>query len=186
MGRNNNTGTGTGTDGPQVIAKYNPADFVIAAQDHQGHSERLWCRVQPMHDRQVDIVVRSKKFPFRTKGDIIRWCIVRGLKVLEVMEPDVRGFMQQADAINEILRDEMYMQEFMGLFEQLHKTVMTHISMNAQGEAIRLVAQVKAKIDLIEGEPHWKRKCQDILAERFGHLLNQKPVGLHRLTSEED
>lgn len=167
-------------------ARYDPSEFCIPAQDHQGHSERVWCRVQPLHDRQIDIVLRSKNWPFRTKGDVVRWALVRGLKILEVMEPNVKGFMQQADAINEMLRDEIYMQEFMGIFDTLQKVVGQHVAMGAQGEATRLVAQVKFKLDQIEGEPHWKKKAQQQLAERFGHLLNQRAIGLHRMEQDMD
>lgn len=159
-------------------AHYDPSDFCIPAQDHQGHSERLWCRVQPLHDRQVDVILRSKNWPFRTKGDVIRWALVRGLKVLETMEPNVKGFMQQADAINDMLRDEQYMQEFMGIFEKMSKVVNQHIAMGAPGEATRLVAQIRHKLDQMEGEPHWKKKCMEQLKERFGHLLNQRPAKL--------
>jgi hypothetical protein len=139
-----------------------------------------------MVDRQVEVVLRTKRFPFRTKDDIMRWCVVRGLKILESMEPDCRGFMQQADAINDMLRDEMYMQEFMGMFDTLGKVIAQHASMGAQGEATRLVAQVKHRLEMIEGEPYWKKKCLDTLRERFGHYLNQKPVGLNMLSSESE
>lgn len=168
-------------------ATYDPAEFVIPAGDHQGHSERVWCRVQPLHERQVDIVLRSKQFPFRTKGDVVRWCVVRGLKMLEALEPNaIKGFMQQADTIQEMLRDEMYMQEFMGMFDTLQKVVNQHIGMGSQGEAARLVAQTKFHLDQIEGEPNWKRKALDKLASQFGHLLNQRPVGLDSFVHDEE
>lgn len=133
-----------------------------------------------MHDRQVDVILRSKNWPFRTKGDVLRWCVVRGLRVLEAMEPTItsKGFMQQADAIQDMLRDELYMQEYMSMFEKLQEVCSKHVAMNCQSEAVRLIAQVKHKIDSIEGEPNWKRKCQVALQERFGYLMNQRGVGL--------
>lgn len=168
-------------------AQYDPVDFVIPAQDHQGHSERLYCRVQPLHDRQVDKVVASKQFPFRTKGDVMRWCVVRGLKLLETLEPiAVKGFMQQADAIQEMLRDEIYMQEFMQMFESLQKVVGQHVAMGAQGEATRLVAQTKFKLEQIEGEPHWRKRALEELNRRFGHMLQQRGVGLAEMHDDED
>jgi hypothetical protein len=168
-------------------AAYDPADFVIPAQDHQGHSERLYCRVQPLHDRQVDKVVSSKQFPFRTKGDVMRWCVVRGLKLLETLEPvAVRGFMQQADAIDEMLKDEIYMQEYMQMFEKLQKVVSQHMSMGAQGEATRLIAQTKFRLEQIEGEPHWRQKCLAELDRRFGHMLKQRGVGLDAAHDDTD
>ncbi|KKK67032.1 hypothetical protein LCGC14_2958100, partial [marine sediment metagenome] len=43
--------------------KYDPRDFVYPASDHHGHSERIWFRVQPLLDRQLEIVANNKVLP---------------------------------------------------------------------------------------------------------------------------
>ena len=57
--------------------------FIIPAKDHQGHTERGWFHMPPPVDRALEVVLREHHFPFRTKGDVIRWCVVTGLKMLE-------------------------------------------------------------------------------------------------------
>ena len=153
----------------EIDSKYNPADFIIAASDHQGHSERIYCRVQPQHARALSKVLGSKKFPFRTIGDIQRWCVIRGLKVLNRLEP-APGFMGMADAINEVLRQEMYMQEFNQMFSVMATVIQNHLNAGATGEARRLLSTVLKHIRNIQ-EDYWKHKAEDEVRSRFGHLL---------------
>lgn len=159
-------------DGPGGLAdwkgKYDPSDFIIPAQDHQGHSEREWARVMPSVDRTISTIVGSRRFPFKTKGDLIRWCIVRGTKVLEKMEP-MPGFVGRSEAIMDMLRDEIYMQEYTNMFQTLQRVVDGYVSMGESAQAKRLVAQTKAKILAME-EEFWRNKCLQMLAQKFSHL----------------
>jgi hypothetical protein len=161
-------------DGDDVFfpdqSKYSPSDFVIPAQDHQGHSERLFCRAMPLIERQCDVVVRSRKFPFKTKGDLIRWAIVRALKHLDRLEP-MPGLLGRIDALNAVMKDEVYFHEFNAFFDNLQKVINQHIGAKAETEAIRLVAIVKADLMKVE-EPHWRDKALGELKQRFGYLLD--------------
>ena len=149
--------------------KYDSADFVIPARDHQGHSERGWFQMQPMVDRALDVVLRSKKFPFRTKGDVIRWCVVRGLKVLERLEPEP-GFIGKAEIIIEACRVEEYNQTFGTMFEYVQRVVNQSVANKMTGEARRLLATAKAEVMKIP-EDEWRNRCLEELKERFGHLM---------------
>ncbi len=153
----------------EVDGGYAPSDFVIPGTDHQGHSERLYFRVQPQHARAGSKIVATRKFPFRTMGDLMRWSYVRGLKVLEKLDGGP-GFMGAADAINEVLRQEMYMQEFTGMFTNMQTVVQAHLNNGAKGEARKLLAMCLHHIRKID-EPFWKKKCEDELKQRFSHLL---------------
>lgn len=155
------------------VVKYDPAGFIIPGQDAQGHSERVYCRVQPSVMRQLELVLGSKKFPFRTVGDIYRWSIWRALKTLDKMEPTKNTFMSRAEAVTLILRQEQYMQEYMQMYAMMEKTVAAHISMGAVGEARRTIALVKAEFMKVE-EPYWRKKLLEELGQRFGHLMQGK------------
>lgn len=160
---------------PELDGDYNPADFVIPASDHQGHSERIFCRIQPQHDRAISVIMKSKRFPFRTTGDLVRWAVVRGVKVLNRMEP-AQSFIGMADAINETLRQEMYLQEFMQMFGTMTTVIQTHISNGAEGEARKLLATVLGSVRKIE-EEYWKGKCETEIGNRFGYLLEGEDGG---------
>jgi hypothetical protein len=154
---------------PGIDGKYQPADFILPGSDHQGHSERVYCRVQPQVARAMSKVLGTKNFPFRTMGDIQRWCIVRGLKVLNKLEP-MPGFMGMADAINEVLKQELYMQEFTQMFNTMGTVIQAHINAGATGEARRLLSIVLGHISKID-EHYWKKKSEDEVKTRFAHLL---------------
>lgn len=153
--------------------RYNPADFVLTGQDHQGHAERIHCRVQPQVARQMNLVFRQRKFPFRTEGDMFRWCVVRGLRVLERLEP-TPGFLGMADAINEIMRQETYMQEFQAMFTGMEKVIASHMASGADKEARKLLSTVLRMVRS-SGEDddtqYWKKKCEADVMRRFGHLM---------------
>lgn len=172
----------TGGYTPDIDSDYNPADFVIPASDHQGHSERVYCRLQPAHDRAMAVVLKEAKFPFRTEGDLMRWCIVRGLKVLDRLEP-MPGFLGAADAITEILREEVYLQELTAMFAKMESVIASHVASGAHGEARKLLTKVLTRIRAID-EPYWKRKCEEDVMRRFGHLMEGK--GKTKLLNEEE
>lgn len=150
---------------------WNPADFIISGSDHQGHSERIYCRVQPQHARAMNVIYKAGKFPFRTEGDLFRWCVVRGLKVLDKLDP-MPGFLGAADAITEILRQEQYLQEFMAMFGKMETVINAHMAAGAPKEARRLLATVLQQVRAIEDNgDYWKRKCEAEVVRRFGHLM---------------
>jgi hypothetical protein len=154
----------------EVDSGYNPADFIIPGSDHQGHSERVYCRVQPQHARAMSKILAAHKFPFRTTGDLMRWCIVRGVRVLDKMRP-MPGFIGAADAINEVLKQQLYMQEFLAMFQTMTSVIQTHIANGAEGEARKMLSVVLGHIRRMEDEPYWRKKAEDEVRLRFGHLM---------------
>lgn len=160
---------GVGGWTPDTDSKYSPSDFIIPGSDHQGHSERIYCRVQPQVARAMSKIMGTKKFPFRTMGDLQRWCVVRGLKILDRLEP-MPGFMGIADTINEVLKQEIYLQEYTQMFNTMSSVIQQHIAAGAEGEARRLLTTVLGHIRKIE-EAHWKFKAEAEVRARFGHLL---------------
>lgn len=164
-------GAAAGGYDPGIDGGYNPADFVISGTDHQGHNERIWARVQPQVARAISVVVKSGNFPFRTEGDLVRWAVVRGLKVLDKLEPQY-GLLSAVDAINEILRQETYMQDLLQMFASMEKVISVHVADGAKGEARKLLSMVLGKVRAIQ-EPHWKKRCEADVMRRFGHLLEK-------------
>lgn len=150
--------------------KYDPAEFIIPGQDAQGHSERIYCRVQPSVAMHIGRTVSDHKFPFRTNGDLIRWSVWTGLKLLDMLEPTPNTFLVRSEAVHALLREEIYQQEYMATLDSIQKVVQQYLSMGAKGEAARTVAKVKAQWEKIE-EKYWREKCLSELKSRFGYLL---------------
>lgn len=172
---------------PEMDGGYSPSDFIIPGSDHQGHSERVYCRLQPQHARLMSKIMSSRKFPFRTQGDAMRWAIVRGLKVLDKMDP-MPGFMGMADTINEVLRQEQYLQEFKQMFNTMAQVIQAHISSGAEGEARKLLTIVLGHIRNMQAEPFWQKRAEEEVRTRFGHLMEGggKKTSLRVAKPEED
>lgn len=154
--------------------KYDPADFIVPAQDTKGHSERVWCRLQPGHDRQLEVILGSRKFPFRSKGDIIRWAVVRGIKMLEQMEamPSVTA---QVDIILQVMKDEEFQRDFGNVFESVSKNINAALASGPRGinRARQIVAQFKMHIMKMP-DGYWKEEYSDRFEREYGHLLEAK------------
>lgn len=160
-----------------VKGKYNPEDFIIPGQDANGNSMRLYCRVVPLLDRAVDKIVGTKKFPFYTKGDLVRWCVHEGVKVLESLEPANGSVLAQVDAMHAIIRDEMLNHGYTSVFESMSTTIGMHVQANELGEARRLVAMIKSRVEAMD-DGYWRRRYLQEMDKRFGYLLHgDKVVG---------
>lgn len=145
--------------------KYDPADFIIPAQDAKGHSERVYASIQPGDSRALDVIKDSRRFPFRTKGDIIRWSIREGIRKLEHME-DVPSVSAQVDMIAALMREEQFHSEFEHTFEQMGQVINRHMANAAYGEVRRVIAQVRMMIDRMP-EGYWKDRYLGRLDDQF-------------------
>lgn len=150
--------------------KYPPEAFIIPGQDQNGNSVREWCRVVPLLDRAMDILFASRKFPFKSKGDLMRWCIKVGVERLEEMEPVQGSVLAQVEAMASILRDEELNHAFLTIFNTMAGTVGMHIQAQAMGEARRVISEMHRCIAKIENE-YWRGRYQQELEAKFGHLL---------------
>lgn len=169
-----------------VRSRHAPEDFIVPSKDHKGDSVRVWNRIQPGHDRAVAVIVGSKRFPFKTAGDCVRWCIHRGLKSLEQMEP-VPSVTQQVEAMMGALRDEEFHQDFQTFIQHAQAVINRHVTEGAHGEARRLIAQLKADV-LRMPKGYWRDKYLAAIQEQFRHILDKKDarVGLGRFQLHED
>src|SRR5678815_3573168 len=74
-------------------------EYLIAAADSKGHSQRLYCRVPPMVGRLVQQVYESRRFPFRTMGDLVRWCVVNNCKRLASAHTGVDSVWRRSEVM---------------------------------------------------------------------------------------
>ena len=158
--------------------KYDPEQFQIPAQDAKGHSTRAQCYIQPGHDRQIEEILGSRKFPFRTKGDLVRWCIVRGVERLLAMEDEIpKGYMVQVDAMVDILRDSEFQQTFDSTMRMLSQRLNSLLGEGAQLEARRVISQFKYKVQQME-PGYWRDKWEAEIQKLWGFLLEGPGVNL--------
>jgi hypothetical protein len=163
-------GNGTG-DGDTVVVgdKYDPSHFLVPAQDHKGHSVREWFRVSPTIDHEIDAVVTSKKFPFRTKGDLIRWGVYEAVKRLEKMEDIPNSMINVAEIIIEQSRHAEMWGKFRSSLDALEHAVKSYVDTGNEAEALKLLSRVRTEVLKIP-EDVWREQYVGEMDKRFGHI----------------
>ena len=152
---------------------YNLKDFVFPASDPGGVSARLQFRCSPGYARRVDIIVHSRRFPYKTPTDIYRHALDRHLKWLSELEPGLPLDLPTLEVVNKITREQRERQQFMKSFAELKPTLFDLIGAGAEGEAARIVGEVLTEVQRME-PGHWRDKFLEEVTRHFGHLLEQK------------
>lgn len=146
-------------------------EFRVPASDTKGHSARQWFRCIPAMAREVEQVLQSKRFPYRTKGDILRHALHRHMAWLSTLEPMVTC-TGQVEAILEIMRDEEMNEDFALVFGKMDELISRHLASGSDREATRLVLTVKQHIDKMP-DGFWKDKYSDQLTSKYGKLIKK-------------
>lgn len=148
----------------------NEKDYIIPAQDAKGHSYRLYCRAMPAVSRLVADVVQSRKYPFRTQGDLIRYAIVHTVRRLAA-GAGVNSVIAQADAMISVLQDEEFQLQFMDFFAHLRRVTDHYMASGSPGEARRVVAKMQASIANME-PGYWRERYELELINGWGTILD--------------
>lgn len=151
-----------------------PAEFRIPASDVKGHNARQWFRCIPSMARQVEQILQSRQFPYRTKGDLLRHALHRHVRWLTSIEPVLKSISQQVDSMLEILRDEEMNNDFRVVFDRLAGRIDQYMSEGSQVEAIRLLMIIKSHIDDMP-DGFWRDRYNKHLKKNYGDLLKKAP-----------
>jgi hypothetical protein len=163
-------------DGQPIPKKYDPGDFIVAPSDTRGVSYRMTFRVSPDMEKAIDQIVASNRFPFSTRGDVLRWCVREGVRLLDQMEP-VTSVTKRIDTLSAILNEETAHAEFMHIFEHLSESVQRYLADQAPEQATRVIALAKHQFMMMP-EGYWRERYLGELSKRFGHLMGGGGVSL--------
>lgn len=156
--------------------KYKEEDFLFPAADTKGHSERVWFRTQPGELRRLNTIMSSKRFPFKTSGDVMRLGLHLLLDALENMEA-IPSVGAQVDTIAQIVREEAYHTEFQTTFESIRNTVKRMEEQGDRDEIRRMLREIKGRIDDMP-EGRWRKMYSRTMEKEFGaYTNNAKLVG---------
>ena len=144
-------------------------EYRIPASDTKGHSARHWFRSMPQMARQVEQIVSSRKFPYRTKGDLLRHALHRHVLWL-AEQTKVSSVDAQVETIIELMRDEEMNSDFLLVFDKLAERISSHLSSGSQGEACRLIRIVQDNIKQMP-DGYWRDRYTEQVKVKFGHLI---------------
>lgn len=156
---------------------HDPADFLVAPADAKGVSYRFTFRAPPDFDTAIDQWITSHRFPFTTRGEVMRWCLREGLRRLDAMEPGVVSVTKRIDILTKLLNEEAAHADFLGVFRILEESVTRYLADQAGHQATRVVAMAKHQFEAMP-EGHWRDRYLDELSKRFGYLLAKEGINL--------
>lgn len=157
------------------IIKYssNPDEnFIIPATDSQGNTARLWFRAVPSLLRTIEVIVQSKQFGYRTKGDFLRHAVHRHANWLSGKDDCPRTTVGQVNAIVAVLQDDEMNKDFSLIFHKLEERIKNHLADGGYTEAARLVLVVMRYIDEMP-EGYWRSRYRDKMQSEYGSLLKR-------------
>lgn len=149
--------------------KYDPKDWIVPGQDHNGNSVREWFRCQPTMDREIEVILTARKFPFRVKGDLLRWAVWEGIKKLNRMEDIPTSMFNVAEIMIKTSREAEMWHKFRTSIEVTKKAVQDYVDTGNEEEALKLLSAIKAEVIKIE-EDVWRRNYLEALEKEFGHI----------------
>lgn len=167
--RTNGAATGIGSGTGTRTETYDPSHYSVPGQDHKGHSVRIWCRVQPSIDHEIEAIVQSRNWPFRTKGDFARWAIWEGVKRLEKMAPVPGSMIVVAETILESCKVSSQWLKFKNSIDATESTVRALLDSGNEYEALKLLSGLRTQVLKLE-EASWREQWIGEFDKRFGHL----------------
>lgn len=170
---------------PKQVGAIDPAQFRVPASDTKGHSTRFFFRAQPGHGKQLEAIIQSKKFPYRTKGDLLRHAFVRHLRWLDSLE-EIPSVTAEVDAIMELMRNDEFAADFSAMFEKMGELISYHMGHGAVGEARRLLLTIMAHVRRMP-DGYWRDKYYSDINSRYGHILSSaESASLRNIQSDSD
>ena len=151
----------------------NMSEFAQPSNDGHGHSAPSRVNFLPGHLAEIENIIASKRWPYRSSHDLIRHAVARHLKWLNVLYPSPT-VLSQIEALLEVLREEQFLVDFDQVFTQAQALVARHVAARQNEMAKALLERLREQI---EGMPEgmWKERYSGQFDERFGGLLNWEP-----------
>lgn len=159
-----------GTEAP----RYRSDDYLIPATDSAGRSARAQCKVPPLLAREMAEIITSRRFPFRTDSDIVRWCLMFGLNHLATIEASP-GFLTRAIAEMQILQDEENWSIQLQLVKKMDEAVRRHTDQGEWNEARTIVLSALARFKDSEEGP-WRDRILRDIRTKFKHVIEYVPI----------
>lgn len=150
--------------------KFSNEPTLIPASDDKGHNAQLPVRVPPDWVRQIDAIIKYKKFPYCNRGDFIRDAIYRHFWYLEQQNDIPNSILHAIQSMLDMLEETKRQQGFERVIAALEERVIYFTKTNAKTEAVRCILRVLGYVDEMP-EGHWREKFTTQIRERYAGLL---------------
>ena len=149
--------------------------FLVPANDEHGHGVRIWTRVQPGMQQQINNTIASRVFPYRNGGELVRHALVRHLRWLtSIASSPIPSVLAQTEAITEICRQEEFNSNVVDMVRRVSEVVNRFLAEGAAGEARKFLLRTRRHVSQMP-DCYWKEKAMRELEHNHGQLLKNAP-----------
>ena len=156
----------------EAESKY--SEFLIPSGDAQGHSVGLSFRLPKDWVAQINTILLSRKFPYKSLGYFMRHALLRHFNYLSKLEYIPKSTIAQIRAMIELMEEDAKQQGFELAIEKLSERVSFYVGRQQYGRAAGFVLKFLEKTEEIE-EDYWRDYIQTAIRQRFGNLLSSVP-----------
>lgn len=154
--------------------------FVIPARDEKGIGVSITLHVPPYLERQIEIAVASRRFPYLRAADFIRHACVRHLAWLTGIRMSIPKHMTvSVQTVMDAFRDAEFTTQVEMAFSHMERLVSAHVNRGDKLEAIRLYVRIRARI-VESAQCNWRDRFLKEFDKKFGYLMavERRPMGL--------
>lgn len=145
--------------------------FVVAARDERGVSIQVTLHMPPYMERQIEVILRSGRFPYLRKADFIRHAIYRHIYWTVGIRHNIpKHILPGLDAVLEVCRDEEINMRMEEVFFKIDDRVNGHMAKGDHAEVIRMLNSIKNRMGEI-GDSPWMRRYKAHFIARWGPYL---------------
>lgn len=145
--------------------------FVIPARDEKGSYSTVHINVPPHMYRQMQIVVKSGRFPYLDVSDFVRHACFRQLHFCISIRQSISKHVYTAtEALLEVCRDNELRLRVAAAFEEIDRQITGHMNRLEISDAIRLLTILKNRVDAVPPSTRQVTLRAGIL-RRFGYVL---------------
>jgi hypothetical protein len=154
--------------------------FVIPARDEKGIGVSVTLHMPPYLERQIEIAVASRRFPYLRAADFIRHACVRHLAWLTGIRLSIpRHMTVSVNTVMDAFRDAEFTSQVELAFSHMDRLVTAHVNRGDKLEAIRLYVRIRTRIQE-SAQCNWRDRFLREFDAKYSYLMavERKPMGL--------
>ncbi len=145
--------------------------FVIPSRDEKGSFSRINVQLPPYLVRQLQILVKSNRFPYLETSDAIRHAIYRHIGFCVGIRVTIpKSIIPALDAMMEVCRDNEYRIRIHEAFQEVERQLALCMERGETGETVRLLNVVKKRLDGVEPSAYTKEIYERVQKD-FDYVL---------------
>jgi hypothetical protein len=161
-------------DPMQIEADVKYSEFLIPSGDAQGHSVGLSFKLPKEWVNQINTILLSRKFPYKSTGYFMRHAVLKLFEYLERLETIPGSTIAQIRSMIDLMEEDAKQQGFELALDKLSERVAYYTGRGETNRAAGFVLHFYHKTDDIM-EDYWREYIQKALKQRFGKLLESIP-----------